>query len=475
MLEAETCGRARRSRDARFDGRFWVGVVTTGVYCRPVCSARMPKEENVRYFASAAAAAESGFRPCLRCRPELAPGTPAANGTEATVSRALRLISGGALDGGGIESLTDRLGIGGRHLRRLFLQHLGATPVAVAQARRLHFAKQLIDETDLPFIEVAAAAGFGSVRRFNAVFEGSYGRTPTGLRRLAQGRHDNPGHGYRFRLRFRQPLDWRALLDFLKPRAIPGVEAVDGESYRRTIALEGRSGWMDARLGDGCIELAVEFAEPRALFQIVERARRLFDLASDPREIEAHLAADPLLAPVVRARPGLRVPGAWDAFETAVRAILGQQITVKGASTLAGRLAEAFGTPVPAGEKLTHIFPSPQALASADLGRIGLPAARAECIRELASAVVRDELWLAAGADPAAVTSTLTGIRGIGQWTAQYIVMRSLGEPDGFPAGDLSLRRKAGLASAKELEERAERWRPWRAYAAMYLWQGVAK
>ena len=445
---------ARRSRDARFDGRFFIAVTSTGIYCRPVCPAPSPKEENVRYYPSAAAAAEAGFRPCLRCRPET---SPVWNGTSGTVARALRLIDGSALDEAGVDEMAARLGIGSRHLRRLFLEHLGATPVAVAQTRRIHFAKKLIDETALPFTEVALAAGFGSVRRFNATFQKLYKRTPSDLRRLAGKSAVNDPGDYRFRLRFRPPYDWERVLGFLRPRAIPGVEVVSESSYRRTISMDGMRGSLEAYLDGDVIALRIQFPGSKQLFRIVERVKRLFDLNADPVEIAATLGQDPLLSARVAARPGLRVPGAWDGFELAVRAVLGQQVTVKGATTLAGRVVAAYGVPVGDG----YLFPERDVIAEADFAGLGLTSARAETLRQIARAgdFTLDEFLQ---------------LRGIGQWTAQYYAMRALHEPDAFPAGDLVLLKAAGLAKPRELEARAETWRPWRAYAAMHLWHGEA-
>ncbi len=452
-LNRQTCERARRSRDARFDGRFFIAVTTTGIYCRPICPAPSPKEGNVRYFESAAAAAEAGFRPCLRCRPETSPGTPAWLGTSITVSRALRLIDETGLSEESLDDLAERLGIGSRHLRRLFLKHLGASPVAVAQTRRLHFAKTLIDQTDLPFTQTALASGFKSVRRFNASFQTLYGRTPTELRKLARRQGSSPPGHYRFRLPFRPPFDWDSLLGFLTPRAIPGVEEVTAEGYRRTIAMHGKRGQIEVRLdtrGDA-LDLRIHFPDAAALILIVERVRRMFDLRADPSEIRERLESDPLLAQRIALRPGMRVPGAWDGFELAVRAILGQQVTVKGATTLAGRI--------------------PAALAAADYSAIGLPAARGETIRRLALVVEQGELPFTGVADPARWMERFRALPGIGEWTAQYVAMRALGEPDAFPTADLGLLRASGAASPKQLEQRAEQWRPWRAYAAMYLWR----
>jgi AraC family transcriptional regulator of adaptative response / DNA-3-methyladenine glycosylase II len=473
LIDAATCSRARYARDPRFDGRFFIGVVTTGIYCRPICPARPPKEENVRYFATAAAAAEAGLRPCLRCRPEASPGTPAWLGTSATVSRALRLISESALEDGGMENLAARLGMGARHLRRLFLQHLGASPVTVAQTRRLHFAKRLLDESRLPMHQVAIASGFGSVRRFNACFLKTYGRSPSQLRKL-RSQPATRENEYRFLLRFRPPLAWDSLLEFLAPRATPGVELIERGVYRRTFSLNGEIGWMESALDHSAnaIDLRIYYPQPRFLFQIVERVRSMFDLAADPDQYARQLKRDPLLRARVTANPGLRVPGCWDGFELAVRAILGQQVTVRGATTLAGRLVREFGTPV-ALPGLGHIFPAPEKLADADLCRVGLPRARAHSIRCLARAVCDGQISFSGVVKVEDFIERFRELPGIGDWTAQYVAMRALGEPDAFPSGDLGLLHATGIENARKLEARAEAWRPWRAYAAMYFWQTV--
>ena len=473
QLDVKICARARHARDPRFDGRFFIGVITTGIYCRPVCPARSPKEKNVRYFPTAAAAAEAGLRPCLRCRPESSPGTPAWMGTSATVSRALRLINESGLEVGGMETLAERLGIGSRHLRRLFLKHLGASPIAVAQTRRLHFAKKLIDESRLPMHDLALASGFGSVRRFNATFLKTYGRTPTQLRKASRQIVALPDSEYRFLLRFRPPFCWTALLEFLAPRAIPGVEIVEGDTYRRVFSLDHHIGSINAALdkASDSIVLSIHFPQPQWLFLIVERVRRLFDLSADPNEIAVHLRRDPMLARRIAARPGIRVPGCWDGFELAIRAILGQQVTVRGATTLSGRLVQAFGEPIANANGFTHLFPSPERLADADVGRIGLPNARARCIRALAQAVRDGKIVFSGVVDVAEFTERFRKLPGIGDWTAQYVAMRALGESDAFPASDLGLLHASGLSDPRQLLARSQAWRPWRAYAAMYLWQ----
>lgn len=474
-LDPVICARARKVRDPRFDGRFFIGVLTTGIYCRPICPARSPKEENIRYFPTAAAAAEAGLRPCLRCRPECSPGTPAWLGTSATVSRALRLIGESALEDSGVDSLAERVGVGSRHLRRLFLQHLGASPIAVAQTRRLHFAKKLIDETTLPLSQVAFASGFGSIRRFNATFQKTYGRAPTQLRARAAHPSPAPQDEYHFLLRFRPPFDWDGLLQFLTPRAIPGVEAVEDSRYRRIFALENKLGSFEAAFdrSGSAISLCIHFPDPHSLFLIVERVRRMFDLSADPREIARDLRRDPLLAPRVAARPGLRVPGSWDGFELAIRAVLGQQVTVRGASTLAGRLVREFGTSATSNHGLTHAFPSAEKLAVVDVAGIGLPRARAHTIRSLAKAVAGGEISFSGIADVTDWMERFRRLPGIGDWTAQYVAMRALGEPDAFPSADLGLLHASAIRSPRELEERSQSWRPWRAYAAMHLWQSA--
>jgi len=471
-LDLQVCSRARLSRDPRFDGKFFIGVLTSRVYCRPICPAPTAKEKNCRYYPTAAAAAEAGFRPCLRCRPECSPGTPAWLGTPNTVSRALRLISESGLEDGGVEVLAERLGVGSRHLRRLFLRHLGATPLAVAQTRRLHFAKKLIDETSLPMTQVALASGFGCVRRFNAGIRKVYKRTPTQIRRLARKTAVQPDNQYFFQLRFRPPYNWNGVLAFLAPRATPGVEVVELGTYRRSISLNGGHGYFEVSQNEAnhALDVRVQFGDPRSLFSIVERIRAMFDLNADWEVIVSSLKTDPALAPRLKAAPGLRVPGCWNGFELAVRAILGQQITVKGATVLAGRIATAFGQSFSAANGITHLFPAPEALADAGLTSIGLPGARAETIRALARAVCDRRICFEGIVNSDDLLIRLCEIPGIGKWTAQYIAMRALGEPDAFPFGDLGLLRTLDLANPRDLERRAEAWRPWRAYAAMYLW-----
>ncbi len=394
-------------------------------------------------------------------------------GTSNTVSRALRLIGESGLDDGGVESLAERLGVGSRHLRRLFLRHLGATPIAVAQTRRLHFAKKLVDETSLPMYQVALASGFGCVRRFNAGIRKVYHRTPTQIRRLARQTKLQPGNQYVFRLHFRPPYHWEGMLSFLAARATPGVELVEHGSYRRTISLNGRDGYFEVSLDQerSALVVRIEFGDPHSLFFIIERIRQMFDLNADWSAIVQSLKPDPALVARVESEPGLRVPGCWNGFELATRAILGQQITVKGATALAGRLTSNFGKPFSGAKGLTYLFPSPEVLADAQLTSVGLTGARAKTIRALARAVADGKIQFEGVVDSDAFLQRLCKIPGIGNWTAQYVAMRALGEPDALPSSDLALLRAMGLTSSRELEQRADAWRPWRAYAAMYLWK----
>jgi AraC family transcriptional regulator, regulatory protein of adaptative response / DNA-3-methyladenine glycosylase II len=479
-LDPVPCYRAMLARDARYDGRFFTCAKTTGVYCRPICPARPPKFENCIFLPSAAAAQEAGFRPCLRCRPESSPDLGAWRGTSATVSRALALIEGGALDGSDVEALAARLGMGGRQVRRLFKQHLGASPVAVAQTRWVLLAKQLIHQTSLSLTEIALASGFGSVRRFNETFRQLFGRPPRELRR-GKGLTAVAGEAaISLLLPYRPPYDWEAVIRFLGARAIPGVETVTGDIYRRVIQIGEAIGWIEVahRPAQTALLTTVHFPRLDALAAIIARVRRLFDLAADPTAIAAELRHDAMLAPLVAARPGLRVPGGWDGFEIAVRAVLGQQITVSAARRLAGKLAVSFGDPVPGDAPaagLTHAFPRPERVDAEGIAALGMPKARAASIAGLARAVCCDPRLFDLRQDLENAIARLVELPGIGEWTAQYIAMRGLHESDAFPAADIGLIRAFGDAtgrrpSAAELLERAEGWRPWRAYAALHLW-----
>lgn len=483
-LDQNACYRALRARDPRFDGRFFTAVRTTGVFCRPVCPAPTPKRQNCLFVPSAAAAREAGFRPCLRCRPEASPGTPAWLGTSATVSRALRLIDAGALDEEGVDALAARLGVGARHLRRLFVEHLGAPPLAVAQTRRVLFAAKLLRETSMPITDVAFAAGFGSLRRMQDAIRTAYGRAPRALRKSnAPAETGEPR--VTLRLPYRAPLHWPALQGFFARRAVPGVEAATRDTYRRTFAVGTACGTMDVRNDEARSELVVELAlsTPIPLVGIAAQLRQMFDLGASPDLIAAQLGEDPVVGRAVGAAPGLRVPGGWDPFELAVRAILGQQISVGGATTLAARLAERFGEELPRAltrPGLCRLFPTAEALASADIAPIGVPRKRADAIAQLARGVASGALRFDEARELDETISSLVALPGIGAWTAQYIAMRALREPDAFPAGDLGLAKALSgngpRLSTAAVRARAEAWRPWRAYAAMYLWHaGAAK
>jgi len=474
QLDFDTCYRALVIRDARFDGRLFVAITTTKIYCRPICPARTAKRENCRFFPSAAAAQAAGFRPCLRCRPEVSPDAAAWRGTSNTVSRALALIAEGGFDGeASVVVLADRLGVGERQLRRLFDKHLGAPPIVVAQTRRLLFAKQLIQDSCLTMSAIAEAAGFGSVRRFNDAFRKLYGKSPRELRARR-----TVAEAVTVKLGYRPPYDWDRIIAFFAARAVGGVEIVEQGRYTRTIALQGSYGSVAVRPGVGQLIATIRFPDVRALLGIVARLRRLFDLDADVTAIGAHLSTDGTLALLIALRPGLRAPGAWDGFELAVRAILGQQVSVAAARKLAGRLvalASPVLSPEVTGEERLHaIFPDAARLASADISQLGMPAARLKSLKALASAACGDPSLLEPAGNLEEVVARLIALPGFGPWTAQYWAMRALREGDAFPAADVALLRavaEGGVRpTAKMLLSRAEAWRPWRAYAAQHLW-----
>ncbi|HET7855752.1 MAG TPA: AlkA N-terminal domain-containing protein [Gaiellaceae bacterium] len=449
-------------------------VVTTGIYCRPGCTAQ-PRAENVRTYALAAAAEAAGYRACLRCRPYRSAQPMWASGPE-LVCRAVGLILDGALDGGTEVGLGARLGVSARHLRRLFVHHLGVTPDGLARSARTHFARRLLDDTDLSILEIAFAAGFGSVRQLNRACRDVFRMAPRELRarRRVTDRLAADG-GLVLRLPFRGPLDWQAMLDYFSSRAIPGVEHVSGGIYRRTIILEGDPGVLELLPGaDDHLLLRAHLPHWRDLIHIVERARRIPSLDLDVDEPAGHLGDDPIIGPLVQARPGLRVPGTWDAFETGVRAIIGQQITVPAANTIAGRLVERLGTPVAGLGQLglTHTFPSSETLATADLDGLGLTSARASAIRSFAEAVTGDAIRLDRSISLDRLVASVMAVDGLGPWTAQYLALR-LGERDAWPITDVGLQRALSRRvrrRAASLGELAERWRPWRAFAATHLW-----
>ncbi|MEW5918803.1 MAG: AlkA N-terminal domain-containing protein, partial [Gemmatimonadota bacterium] len=471
------------ARDARFDGVFYVGVTSTRVYCRPVCTARTPKAANCRFFASAEAAEKASFRPCLRCRPELAPGNAPVDDARRIAALLVQRIDEGMLDGGaGLENVARRFGWSSRQIRRIVRKELGVSPIELVLTRRLLRAKQLLTETQLPMIDVASASGFASVRRFNDAFSRRYGLPPTHFRKTARTSAagsitETP---LELQLHYRPPLDWAALLQFLRARATTGVEHVTDDAYLRTVSLGTRTGWLRVRHTAERRALLVQMAPTLApvLPALLGRLRNLFDLDAHPDLIEAHLSRDPLLRRRIATRSGLRVPGAFDSFELAVRAVLGQLVTVKGATTLAGRFVAAFGTPIATPhENLTLLHPTPEriaVLAVSDIASLGITAMRAATIISLAQEITSGRLTLEAGSHPETSVAQLMSIRGIGAWTAQYIAMRALRWPDAFPKEDVALRKALGNVTAARADELSESWRPWRSYAALHLWQGAS-
>jgi AraC family transcriptional regulator of adaptative response / DNA-3-methyladenine glycosylase II len=531
-LDFDTCYRAAVARDARFDGLFFIGVTSTGVYCRPICPSRTPARKNMRFFAHQGAAETAGFRACRRCRPEASPGSPEWNTRADLVARAVRLITDGYVDEHGIAGLARRLAVTERHLHRLVMAELGTGPLALARTVRLQTARRLLRETSVPITEIAFASGFSSVRQFNASFQESYRQPPSALRsggaRVGGARAAEPGmvadpgaHGtwLSLRLACREPFDAESLLGFLASRAIPGVEQVTDGRYARTIRTSAGAGVIELipplssaasaasqggasdngrPPGPGQVLLRVRLAGLGGVGQVVSRCRQLLDLDADPAAIGSALGSDDVLAPLVRARPGLRVPGAYDGFELAVRAVLGQQVSVAAARTFAARLAARYGTPLgapanhddapngqslapnghrpaPAGREPTTpvlLFPGPEQLADADLSGLGLTGSRQATLRALAGAMTAGRLDLDPGTDPAEAAARLSELPGIGPWTVAYILMRAVHDPDAYPETDLGLRRaieRLGCAPA-----RAGRWRPWRAYAALHLWTWAA-
>lgn len=480
MPSAKICERARLSRDPRFDGLFFTGVLSTGIFCRPICPATPALERNVRYFPTAAAAVTAGLRPCLRCRPEAAPGSPAWLGVSSVVERSLALIRQGFLNENSVDAMADRLAVGGRHLRRLFKRYVGASPVTIARTHRALLARTLLTETDLSITQIALAAGFGSLRQFNDVFREVCGGEPRQIRRRGRspaGPRDIPS--IVLSLGFRPPYDWDAMLAFLQPRLIPGVESVAGGVYRRTIRLgEHCRGWLSAALIPGKNAVAVSLSLDRMdrLMPVLARLRRMFDLDADMAPIHAVLQSDPRLGPLVDAAPGLRLPGAWDPFEFSVRAVLGQQISVKAATTIAGRIAERCGCPCaadfPGG--LTRFFPTAAELRHAALDGLGLTGKRAETLQGLCEAVCLGKVSFADGQDLEGFVASMTALPGIGPWTARYVAMRAMGMTDALPESDLgivkALSENGKRPTAREVLLRAESWRPWRAYAAVHLW-----
>ncbi|GAA4231819.1 AraC family transcriptional regulator of adaptative response / DNA-3-methyladenine glycosylase II [Streptosporangium album] len=459
-LDFNSCYRAVAARDARFDGRFYTAVTSTRIYCRPICPARTPASRNVRFYRHAASAEAAGFRPCKRCRPELSPGDPGWDYRGDLIGRSLRLIDEGVADDGGVAKLASRLHITERHLHRLFTAEIGVGPLAVARTKRLLLAKQLLTETGLPITDVAFASGFGSVRQFNATMKETYGFTPGELRATA-GRAVTDS-SLTLRLHRREPYDAQTLMRFLAGRAIPGLEHVDETGYSRAVP----GGTITLTPLPGHVRLEVRLDDTRHLARVVARCRRLLDLDADPEAI-ADALGETSLAPLIAARPGLRVPGAWDGFEVAVRAVVGQQISVTGARTILGRITARAGRPAVA-EGFTHLFPTAAELLEADLDGLGLTGRRVTTLKALAAKVAGEEIDLDGAQDPGETMAGLLEVSGIGRWTAGYIALRALRDPDAWPEGDLGLRR--AMACLGIPEDHIERWRPWRAYAALHLW-----
>ena len=480
--DADSCYRAVSSKDARFDGMFITAVTSTGIYCRPSCPARTPLRKNVRFYPTSAAAQAAGFRSCKRCRPDAAPGSPAWDLRADVVARAMRLIGDGTIDRDGVPGLAARLGYSTRQLQRLLVDELGAGPLALARAQRAQTARVLIETTDLPFGDVAFAAGFGSIRQFNDTVHAVFDRSPStmrGLRRVESAPVGTGGGAIRLRLPYRAPFAAEPLLAFLRLRAVPGVEEARADgSYRRTLDLPHAPGIVALAPGDGHVRCDLTLGDLRDLSTAVHRCRRLLDLDADPVAVDAILGADPLFAPLVAATPGLRAPGAVDGDELAVRAVLGQQVSVVAARTIAGRLTEALGKPLdrPDGA-LTHLFPTVAALADAPDELFPMPASRRNAVRGLALALAEGRVALDPGADRAATRAALVTLPGIGPWTADYLALRALGDPDIFLTTDLGVRHALTALGAGDdlpaLQRRSEQWRPWRSYATLHLWSSL--
>jgi AraC family transcriptional regulator of adaptative response / DNA-3-methyladenine glycosylase II len=478
MVDPKIAYRALASHDPRFDGVFFVGVTSTGIYCRPICPAKTPRRKNCRFFDSAAAAEKARFRPCLRCRPELAPGNAPVDSAHRIAQLLVTRINEGRMeDGVGLEEIAAQFDLSSRQLRRIVQQELGVSPIELRQTRRLLLAKQLLTETKLPVTEIAFASGFSSLRRFNDAFGCQYRMPPTRLRKQAAARpvEIDAANTSTLQLPYRPPYDWEEILEFLRVRMVREVEWVADGAYARTVRLGRHTGWIRVTHAPEKRALLVEFTHSLTpvLPALLGRLRSLFDLAARPDLIAAHLKKDGRLSKAVRAHPGMRVPGAFDGFEMATRAILGEQITVKAASPGAGRLADAFGekvaTPFPA---LTRLTPLAERIAPAGVGaiaRLGIGSARAQSILALARAFHAGSLALDAGADPGIAIPQLMALPGVGLGTSHYIAMRALHWPDAFPKDDRAVRQSLGGVSAKQAEALSQAWRPWRSYAVVHL------
>lgn len=470
MLDPETCHAACDAKDRRFDGRFYVGVKSTGIYCRCICPARTPKRINRTFWPSAAAAEAAGFRPCLLCRHERAPGLAPIDAPARLAAAAYARIEAGALEEAGLEALADELGVTARHLRRVMNAQFGASPIEIAQTGRLLTARRLLNETALPVTEIAFASGFRSLRRFNATMKDRYGAPPTKMRGRKQ---ITRGETFSVSLSPRGEYDIGPLMDFFSMRALRGVEVCEGKTYARTLRLGGATGWIEIGMGPKGLLLTLSENLAPHLRPLVANVRGAFDLDAEMTAVDAHLARDEGLKGEVKREPGVRVPGMLDGFECAVRAVLGQQVTVKGARTLTERMVARFGQTLERGpEGLTHAFPDCAALANAGvhaIAGIGVPTKRAETLHALAAAAAEGKLPLARGA-VAAGRAALARISGIGPWTIEYVAMRALGDPDAYPATDIALINALGRKG-----ETLEHLRPWRAYAAIRLWRRAAR
>jgi AraC family transcriptional regulator, regulatory protein of adaptative response / DNA-3-methyladenine glycosylase II len=472
-LEPNACYRAVRARDRRFDGHFFVGITSTHIYCRPICTARPAKRDNMRFYSNAAAAEGAGFRPCLRCRPERAPGLAPVDAVSRLVGAAIAGIEEHALSSARVADLAASLGVSDRHLRRVTEAELGVSPIELAQTQRLLLAKRLLRETSLSQTDIAFASGFGSVRRFNALFKSRYGLSP----RAVRGKTIDTDT-LNVQLEFRPPLAWDSLLAYLRLRAIPGVEMADATHYRRTVAIGAAKGWIAVSMhqSGSALNLEISPSLTPVIGAVIGRVKQLFDLGAAPDSVGKVLKEDEILAATVSRLPGLRVAGAFDGFELAVRTVLGQQVAVKGASTIAGRWASAFGEPIATPyESLNRLSPNAERMAEVAIDKIaalGMVGTRAQCLAGLAQAVAQRKIVLAFASNVEEQIESLMSLPGIGHWTANYIAMRALHWPDAFPTGDLVLMR-AAQSNQKQLQQRSEAWRPWRAYAAHYLWQSL--
>ncbi|MGD8322821.1 MAG: AlkA N-terminal domain-containing protein [Gammaproteobacteria bacterium] len=479
-LRDDDCYLALKARDVRFDGQFFTCVTSTGIYCRPVCPARTPKRANCTFVASAAAAEDAGYRPCLRCRPEAAPGSPEWLGSESTVHRALRIIDESTAHELSLDDVSRELGISARQLRRLFAESLGTSPKSVLQTKRIQLARQLLVETSLPLAQVAMAAGFGSIRRFNSAVRKSFDMTPSSLRRRHGSSRGKPASGgaVRLHLDYRPPFAWEPLLAHFSSRGIHRLEAANG-TYIRCVRVGEARGRVRITHEPERHRVCVAFLLDRNvdLTQAASRVRDLLDLDASPQAIAAHLGRDARLRSIVNANPGLRFPGAWSVFEMLVRAIVGQQVSVPAARTVLGRIVEALGEPVTAADPEPalpdRLFPEPEALAGESMQPFGLNTARAETLNRVAAEFAADPRFVHAGMPAEVARKRLLALRGIGPWTAEYVILRALRYPDAFPAADLGGMKAAGVDKPRDLAALAESWRPWRGYALLYLWKSL--